>query len=160
MNCRSIIWGILIFMATINVVSAQSTETGFAISSECLDANTLREYVDMNISGSVTTIEVGNTYCPSGCVEGLSKYGADCKESQEVGFLRYDLLGMWAMIWVFLMWMWGRGWKRMVSSFMGINAFAGLLITTHPIMLTPIAVSILLMLWSWGIIKERGEQFS
>lgn len=150
---------LLLLFSLIIIPSVMGEEQGFVVQSECLDANTLHEYITFNISGSSTTIDAGNVTCPYGCDSNRGKYGADCMEFAQMDYFRYDFLAVWGVIFIFLAWYWQRGWKKVASILIAFHGIAGLFITTHPIMFTPVVASILLLLWSWGVIKPKGEWF-
>lgn len=129
----------------------------YIVHSECVDSDTLWEYVNMTVEGTELDIDLGTVDCPYGCIEDYSAFGDDCRENYETKQLDVGLVGMWGMIWVLAFWLWTRKWYKLSAPLMLANSLGGALITTNIILIIPIAFSLMMTLWVFGLIKTKGE---
>lgn len=124
---------------------------------DCTDSTHLWEYINWTVDGTPVSIDMGTTYCPYGCIEDYNAFGDECRENMETKELDIGLVAMWGMVWVLAFWLWSRKWYKLSAPLMLANSLGGALITTSPILIIPVAFSIMMTLWVFGLIKTKGE---
>lgn len=72
----------LILLGMLAILLAPAVQAQ-SFSSQCINESYMREYINMDISGSALQIEIPITYCPFGCVANIAQYGDGCMKSPE-----------------------------------------------------------------------------
>lgn len=143
----------VLIVAAIILIGMAVPADAFPEIGTCINDTHLRTSVILNVSGTEETIVQDDVFCPLGCNVNATQYGAAC-ESYDQG--SPTLLVIWLAMYAFLAGLWRVGYKIPAAVLMLANSLVGLWITQSPVILIPMAISILLLYSSVQRVIFRG----